>query len=121
GGGRQVAGELDRTIPGLDVDDHPARDEVLRLGERTVDDGGAPLAVEADERAVGRQRLAVDVLAAVLEASGEIAHEPDVGVDLLRRPAVHRWKVDGRGRTTAVVLEQQILHGWSPFVAAPTG
>ena len=71
GSGRQLAGDLDRAVPGLDVDDHPAGDEVLRLGERAVDDRGAPLAVVKNERAVGRQRLTVDVLAGALEAGGE--------------------------------------------------
>ena len=44
-------GELDRAVPGLHVDDHPAGDEVLRLGERAVGHRRAPLAVVPHERA----------------------------------------------------------------------
>ena len=53
-------GDLDRAVPGLDVDDHPAGDEVLRLGERAVDDGGTPLAVGARALFLGVQDAVAD-------------------------------------------------------------
>src|SRR6188472_1549336 len=34
--GRQLTGELEGPVVGVDVDDHPPRDQVLRLGERAV-------------------------------------------------------------------------------------
>ena len=79
GCGRQLTGELDRPLVAVDVDHHPARDQVLRLGERAVGHRRAPLAVGADPHAVGRQRLAVDELAAALEPGGEVVHELGCG------------------------------------------
>jgi len=108
---RQLTGELDRSLVAVDVDHHPSRDQVLRFGERAVGHRRPPLAVVADPHAVGRQRLSVDELAAALEPSCEVVHEPDVCLDLVGPPLVHRDIVDGR-RRASVVLEQQVLgHG----------
>ena len=52
--------------------------------------GGLPVAVVPDEGALGRERLAVDELAALSQRVGEVAHERDVGGDLLGGPLVHR-------------------------------
>ena len=72
--------------------------------------GALALAVEAHERALGRERLRVDELAALAQGVGHVVHERDVVVDLLRRPLVHRRAELGvRGRAAAVVLEQQVL------------
>ena len=95
--GGQLAGQLERPLVGVDVDDHPAGDEVLGLGERAVGDRRPALAVVPDQRALRGQRLAVDELAVLLQPLGEVAHELDVGVDLLGRPLVHRHVVDGPG------------------------
>ena len=54
--------QLQRALVRVDLDQHPPGDEVLRLGERTVDDGRAPLAVEAHPRAAHRERLRRDQL-----------------------------------------------------------
>ena len=111
GRGRQLAGELDRPLVAVDVDHHPAGDQVLRLGERAVGHRRPPLAVGADPDAVGRQRLPVDELAGALEPGGEVVHELDVRLDLVGRPLVHRDVVHRR-RRASVVLEQQVLgHG----------
>src|SRR5215218_395593 len=67
GRGRQLSGQLDGAVPGVDVDDHPAGDQVLGLRERTIGDRRPPLAVVADEGAPRRERLAVDELAGALE------------------------------------------------------
>src|SRR4051812_4699337 len=69
GCGRQLTGELDRSFVAVDVDHHPSRYQVLRLGERAVGHGRPALAVVADPHAVGRQCLSVDELAAALEAT----------------------------------------------------
>jgi hypothetical protein len=41
--------------------------------------------------------MAVDVLTGALEAGGEVGHELQVVLDLLRGPLVHRDVVDGLG------------------------
>ena len=109
--GREFAGELDRSFLAVDVDDHPARDQILRLGERAVGHRWLTAAVGTDPHPVRGQRLTVDVLAGSLEPGGEIVHELDVRVDLVRCPLVHRHVVDGV-RGASVVLEEQVLrHG----------
>src|SRR5690606_2980152 len=109
--GGELPGQLDRALPGVHVDDEPAGDEVLGLGERTVGHRWAPLAVVPHERHLGRQRLPLDILPGLLQAGREVAHVPQVRVDLLRRPLIHRRQVDYRGRAAPVVLQQQVLHG----------
>ena len=79
-------GQLEGAVVAVDVDHHPAGDEVLGLGERTVGDRRAALAVVPDERPLGRERLTVDELAGPLEPDREVVHVLDVGRDLLRRP-----------------------------------
>ena len=91
---RQLPGQLERPLVAVDVDDHPAGDQVLGLGERAVGDRRPALAVVADPRAVHRQRLAVDELAgAPRSRSAKSCHVLDVRRDLLRRPPVHRLDV----------------------------
>ena len=73
--------------------------------------GGRPSPSERTQKPSGDSACAVDELAGALEPGGEVAHELDVGVDLVRRPLVHRDVVDGR-RGASVVLEEQVLrHG----------
>ena len=104
----QLTSQLERPLVAVDVDHHPAGDQVLGLRERTVGDRRPPLAVVADERALRRECLPVDELAGLLEPRGEVAHVLDVGRHLVGRPLVHRHVVDRR-RRAPVVLEQQVL------------
>src|SRR3954471_24504255 len=69
GGGRQLPGQFDGALVAVDVDHHPAGDEVLRLGERAVGDRRAPLAVVPDECALRGEGLAVDELTGPFEAA----------------------------------------------------
>ena len=62
GGCRQLAGERERALVAVDVDHHPAGDQVFGLREGPVGDWWPALPVVPDERALGRERLAVDVL-----------------------------------------------------------
>src|SRR6185437_12222528 len=110
GSGGEFASQLDCPIPRLDVDDHPACDEVLGLREWSIGHWWAALAVIAHERAVGRQGLSVDELTSLLQAGCEVPHVLDVRIDLLRRPPVHRYHLDSWRRATSVMLEQQVLH-----------
>src|SRR3954453_3440028 len=71
GGRRQLSGQLDGALVAVDVDHHPAGDEVLDLGEWAVGDRRAALAVVPDERALGGERLTVDELAGRFEPGRE--------------------------------------------------
>src|SRR6478735_77137 len=117
-GQRQLAGELDGTVPAVDVDDVPPGDEVLGLRERAVG-GRLALLVGPHPGALGREGLRVDVLAVLLQPLAEVVHELHVRVDLLGRPLVHRDVVHGGGRA-AVVLEDQVLrHVGAPCQVRP--
>ena len=51
---RQLAGQLEGPLVAVDVDDHPAGDQVLGLGERAIRHRRTPLAVMPNPHAVGR-------------------------------------------------------------------
>src|SRR4029078_524651 len=74
GRGGQLAGQLERAVVAVDVDNHPAGDQILGFRERAVGDRRRPFAVVADEGALRRERLIVDVLTGFFEMSGEIPH-----------------------------------------------
>jgi hypothetical protein len=80
-GCRQLAGERERALVAVDVDHHPAGDQVFGLHEGPVGDWRSTLPVVPDERALGRERLAVDVLTGALEPGGEVGHELQVVLD----------------------------------------
>src|SRR5699024_1274347 len=61
--------------------------------------------VGAHERALGGQRLGVDVLPGLLQPVSEFLHVADMGVELLR---VHRRFV-GSGGSAPVMLEKQVF------------
>src|SRR5690625_2239509 len=116
--GGELTGDLESPVVAVHVDHHPARDQVLRLGERAVGHRRLALAVEPDERAFRGERLGVDVLSGRLQLVGEVVHVPHVRIPLLGRPLLHRDVVGGGG-CPAVVLEQQVLgHRSSPSVGA---
>ena len=73
GRGRQLAGQFDGSVVVVDVDHHPAGNEVLGLGERAVGDRRATLTVVPDEGALRSESLTVDELAGLLEPIREVA------------------------------------------------
>src|SRR5690625_4539146 len=105
GGSRQLSGELEGPLVGVDVDGHPARDQVLGLGEGSVVHRRFARTVGAHERALGGQSLGVDVLPGLLQPVSEFLHVADMGVELLR---VHGRFV-GSGGSAPVMLEKQVL------------
>src|SRR5262249_23353609 len=121
----QLPGQLEGALVAVDVDHHPAGDEVLGLSERAIGDRRTPLTVIPDPRPLRGQRLTVDELARPLQPGREVAHVLHVHRDLLRRPPVHRHVVN-RSRSATVMLEQQVLRhrdtprSWSdPFWSRP--
>ena len=111
--GGDVRGELERALAGLDVDHVPARDQVAGLGVRAVGgDGRGVRAAVAHPGARRRERLRVDVLAALLQQLADVPLEGHVRLHVLGRPLVHRREGMVRLRAAAVVLEKQVLrHG----------
>src|SRR4051794_25651506 len=85
---RELTGELDGALVAVDVDRHPAGNQVLGLGKGAVDHCRSALAVVAHPRALRRQRLSVDQLATRFESGAEVLHELDVRLELLGLPLV---------------------------------
>src|SRR5690625_1347368 len=105
GGSRQLSGELEGPLVGVDVDGHPARDQVLEIGGGSGRHRRLARTVGAHERALGGQSLGVDVLSGLLQPVSEFLHVADMGVELLR---VHGRFV-GSGGSAPVLLEKQVL------------
>ena len=108
--GGDVRGELERALAGLDVDHVPARDQIAGLRVRAVGRHGRRVRTAvAHPAARRRERLRVDVLAALLQQLDDVPLEGHVRLHVFGRPLVHRRERMVRLRAAAVVLEKQIL------------
>jgi hypothetical protein len=100
--------------PRRDIDDPVAREELLRLGERTVGHLGLALVVRAHDASGGgrREALRVDELPGLLQVAVELVHVIHVRLDRLGRPAHHVPVAGAAGG----VHHQHELHRCSPLL-----